>query len=485
MTFNLDSLESIYRKLMLFDTALSVEISDRLIRLVKIRRLWSGYQFLAAHTIEYAAISELGSTLRQAIERHSLKADHFIAGVALEGALLKQISIPADALTDIDAAIRQRVEEMLPALLDAQAVRISWRLAGWQDQQATFAVAVHRREVCEELVEHLAEWEPAYICFAPFGWACQPGFLPEKGRCLVVDRFAGGICLNIFEDAQLQYFLPVYPIDQSPEAMQAAFRESQELKEQLSVPGSPVLIAMEGPEAAHLEAVLAQFRTKQHQPNIAGLEPQYYRAAIIGAEFFHHQNSFIEIRRPAARLQGEQILYKHLAKKAVLVFGLLILLLSGFAHSLQAIANWQYQRYQAAYAEIAPDIGRRNILRAHLDSLNVIRDQYTFLTGQSSYAGVYLYQLSGLLPKNLWFESIRMVPVSTTNGPAGEQFLLHGLARDEASVSRFMQQLQAATFAKDLVLDEMIVHNGGKIFRKWRIRAKRLIEFRMHFNVRI
>ncbi|RMD47923.1 MAG: hypothetical protein D6830_07890 [Ignavibacteria bacterium] len=471
-----------YRFFQFFDTSTGIYVSSGELTVIQIRKRIKTYQVLQSFSLPYENKGDLFKNILSTIEMHKIKSNYYTINPFEKGVLIKKVKIPIEAADDILSYLLEQPNIFLPPGLNVHQIQIYNKPISADENHLYSLVIIARESTVHNFCSVLNTLTPLQIV--------HPGTALDNIVSIYIPDFSG-ILMVINEKeifALLYYRGKLMDIEIINRVMYSEARIVDLLHQKTmstlagtSEPHASIHYLMAGNDL-DTQKFGNGLQNKGFIPlNIPELpnSPNSLSAFALGLTPFINVYEELDLQPPAIKLNATQQRFKHLSIKSILILGLCIIILAVFLYGIQFILNWQYSRYETQLERILPLIERRDSLSITADFLQASWKRNLSLTRQRSNIAFYLYQLSKVLPENMWFNKIRI----ETSDESKTLIQLHGLATTASDVTRYLENIEKWPFAKNVLLEEMNMYSGKEVYRKWKLPYQRITEFRIRFYV--
>ena len=467
-------LDRIVRFLQIFDTSLGICVDAEEITLVRLRRELRGFRVLKTASLPCPPQAELSQRIREAIARERMDATYTIVGIPQAAVLLKQCSVPLMPDGEIDAYLAAHPALFLPPGLESEQLRYHFHRLEIDDAQLHLQLLIYRTSQADAYARMFAGL-PVYRLFAgstgllnlvTLGGKNFSGMVLHAGTSnLTALRFRAGR-LILFAEMRGSF------VDAGGASGYAThFRRWWLERFPSGISHEKCVLYGVSPELSVIAAELKNAGIDLVERNAEPGVERFTQAYSLSLTPFGDPAAAFALHLPQNAGDRNTVFFRQLTLKSALFLGTVILFAAtGFGLMNMVMAGQLQQEVQRQEA-LTPLLTLRDSLAFRLDSLSQARNRLTRLAGSRSRHAFYLYQITAMLPKGVWFQVIHMdVPSS---GALTVQLV--GQARDAAQLTRFLRMLEMQSFIREMRLEEMAVRPEGQVAGR--------CEFRVQVNV--
>lgn len=466
--------DRIARFLQLFDTSLGICIEAEEITLVRLRRGIRGFRVLKTAALPCPPPAELPERIRELIDRENMSATYTVVGIPQEAVLLKQCAIPLMPEGEIDGYLAAHPELFLPPGLESGQFQCCFYCLEMDETQLHLQLLIYRTAQAEYYGRMLASLSVYRLFVGNSGLVGLGNPGGGKFSGIVLHAGTNNLTALRFRAGRLIFYAEMRgSLVAAGGASDYAAHFRRWWLEQFS-PGKLAETCLLYGAFPEMAVIAAELKHAGIEPVESEAEPgagRFTQAFSLSLTPFGGPAAAFALRQPKDAGNADKIFFRQLTLKSALFLGAFMLFAAaGFSLISTVMAGLLRQEAQRQEA-LKPLLTMRDSLALRLDSLSHARDRFTRLAGQRSHYAFYLYQITAMLPKGVWFQVVQLE--AAASGAFAVQLV--GQARDAAQLTRFLGLLEMQSFIKEMRLEEMVVRPEG--------RAAGRCEFRVWVNV--
>ncbi len=421
-------LAKLYTLFQFGDTSLGIEPSTDGFRLVLLRR-W-------LHTVQLISSEEISNDTNW--QQILPKSDYINIILPHERMMLKRITIPVMPLSEINSFLQEQSQTLFPFRPTGEASIIRWQRLKGTLETIEIVVILLRQEQVERAAKYIVG-SPIRISHWLFG---MKHMLKEHSRPCKIERadasYYGNLLLH--EDGALDFTL-------------------EQFTEQLQTP-----CAIDKIEPAKF---------------FTSLEKAYWPAASSALGAFYPSDG-LDLRSDTQRRDSEELFFRHLTKKIVLLSGIFLLISAALFYIIQFTLLHYQGSLEAKLLNILPQSQELKSLETKLEQLDLRYRGLIRSSGQNSTLALHLVRLTSQVPSELWFTDISFQQEAGTD----TKVILNALAPNPTYLSLLLEVLNSLKEVHGARLVEMEWKSVRDIYRKWAVRHPKNILLTVEYDVR-